>query len=133
MTRFIAAVLGAATACATTRTPPVRPKRTVTAIPVATWYERWEEARTCLVAPAEDLQTGVAIAMQLGRECSRLLGRLDVQIAFETPIQEHTFPVLQGLVRMVGRELFSPSKRAAVIHDVDGLVQALQGLDSESR
>lgn len=127
--RFLA--VAALVSCATASHPALRPPDA--RLPFVTWVGRWSEARACLVAPAQDLATGVAIAMQLGRDCSRLLKRLDVEIAVESELQRNTLPVVRELMRQTAREQFSPSKRTELIHSVDEILGALEEVSSESR
>ena len=94
-------------------------------ITLSAWFGRWVTARKCLVAPARDLLTGVTIAMQKGEDCSSVLGRLIVDVAPGGDAQRDILPVAKELVRMVGRERLSPSKRSALISDLDKLLEAL--------
>ncbi len=123
MSRFL--VLAALAACVTTASPP--PKPPDSRLTLEAWVGRWAEARTCLAAPAEDLATGVAIAMQSGRDCSRLLRRLVVEVRLSEQLQT-LFALMAPLSRMIAHEQFSPSKRAAIIADVDKTAEALVAL-----
>lgn len=125
MSRFL--VLSALAACGTTpaRTPVDQ------RVSFDAWVQRWSEARACVVAPAQDLETGVAIAIQQGRECSGLLARLDVQVGVRMELQRNTLPALKELIRRVRQEQFSSSKRTELIWNVDGLLAALVAETSE--
>jgi hypothetical protein len=41
---------------------------------VESWLDRWGHARSCLVEPAEDVATGVALARLAGRTCTVTIG-----------------------------------------------------------
>jgi hypothetical protein len=45
-----------------------------------TWLDTWLEARRCLLGDAPDTLTGVTVGNLIGRDCSKLLHQLELQI-----------------------------------------------------
>jgi hypothetical protein len=84
--------------------------------PIDAWLDRWVEARRCLVADADDTQTGVTIAFLLGRICDSELTEL------ATTSNEPLAPKLIEAIRM---QPSVPEKRAAAIAAVDKLARDL--------
>ena len=48
--------------------------------PLHAWLDTWLEARRCLLGDAPDTLTGVTVRKLIGRDCSRLLHQLELQI-----------------------------------------------------
>lgn len=123
-TRF-ACSLTFVTCTASTSPKPPDPQPTL-----STWFALWVDARTCLVAPAENLDRGVEIAMERRRDCSPLLQRLDIDVPLASATQEQLFLVARPLSRMIDRAV-SSSNRAAIIDDLDKTVAELERLARE--
>ncbi len=87
------------------------------------WLETWDEARRCLVADGHDLETGVAISILTGRDCTKPLHQLQIQGRVVDEV-DGWWRAAVDRIRKVGN-LVLPSRRAALIAEIDERVRLL--------
>ncbi len=112
-----------ATTKPTTAAAPASP------VPFERWLERWKEARACLITPADDFDTGVALAVRSGRDCKPLLRALDTE-----PIVEDTLVQMwRFILILIGRVESAPSlqERTSRLQDLDHTVDEFELLVRE--
>lgn len=98
-------------------------------IPFERWLGRWKVARACLIAPAGDFDTGVALAVRAGRDCKPLLRALETE-----PIVEDTFVQMwRFILILIGRVESAPSlqERTSRLQDLDDTVDEFEALVRE--
>lgn len=111
--------------CATARETPVLDPE------LERWIADWDEARRCLVAPAADSMTGVAISMLEGRDCRKALHKLDVRIAAERDPLELWRSAIDRTGWIEGQQ--SPGTRSILVKEIDARVRALVTLQGRHR
>jgi hypothetical protein len=94
-----------------------------TRVDFETWHQYWTPARACLVDPNPDFEAGVASALQSGRDCSRLLHRLDPEPRVAQPLVV-MHPLIREMIRMLEKQTLSVSKRASLILEIDQTIKA---------
>lgn len=123
-------------ACGSAPQPKPQPQPKPTAAPIDTrislesWIERWHAARACVVAPADDLESGVALAWRLGRDCKELLNALFTEVRFHESLYD-MWRLTVTLMEQVYGETQSASARAQSIRDVDATLEAFATFERE--
>lgn len=89
-----------------------------------TWLDTWLEARECIVGNAPDTLTGVTIGRLIGRDCSRLLHQLELQVVTDDgEVDRAWWGVIEHLKRTTEAE--SLATRANGIDETDVAARAL--------
>src|SRR5438477_3970738 len=88
-------------------------------VSLSTWLTRWEQARTCMVYPAEDLRIGIAVSMLVGRDCSSEIGVLPEPFA-DVPAWRVAASLAEDLPAAR-----TPTRRAMLIDAIDRQVEPL--------
>ena len=107
MTRVLLSSALALVACSSSLEAPARPTvyaASTPPIPFERWLDRWKEARACLIAPADDFDTAVELAVQSGRDCRKLLRALDSE-----PIVEDALVPMWRFIRVLVERLETAS------------------------
>lgn len=103
-------------------TPPAE-EPPVQELPVQRWLDNWRVTRSCLVVPANDLDTGVALSLLRRRDCSKFLRELELGIpVIDDPLIRSWRQAISRLRRI---EDSSAARRAAEIESIDADAQLL--------